>query len=103
MCKEITIPEGVDETGELVEQVVSNDEKSRLFRNTMNSLTTDAIEVWVEIWEEFVDKVVTRGCIILPEAKDGFKPDCGWPEFFEKIWLLKHYLDHSWKYSKKGR
>jgi hypothetical protein len=22
-------------------------------------------------------------------------PECGWPEFLEKMWLLRHYLDYA--------
>ncbi|HUT52676.1 MAG TPA: hypothetical protein VM658_04740 [bacterium] len=28
------------------------------------------------------------------EARKGFKPECGWPEFLERTWLLEHHLDH---------
>jgi len=56
------------------------------------SVTEDANKVWADIWEEF-KRIVTSSGMILPEAKDGFIPSCGWPEFLEKFWLLKHYLD----------
>lgn len=56
------------------------------------SVTEDANKVWAEIWGEF-KRIVTSSGMILPEAKDGFAPSCGWPEFLEKFWLLKHYLD----------
>jgi hypothetical protein len=32
--------------------------------------------------------------MVTPEMEEGFKPACGWPEFLEKLWLLKHYLDY---------
>jgi hypothetical protein len=56
------------------------------------SVTGDANKVWAEIWEEF-KRIVTSSGMILEEAKDGFVPSCGWSEFLEKFWLLKHYLD----------
>jgi hypothetical protein len=56
------------------------------------AVTQDANKVWAEIWAEF-KRIVTSGGMIVPEAKAGFVPTCGWPEFLEKLWLLKHYLD----------
>jgi hypothetical protein len=56
------------------------------------SVAQDANKVWAEIWVD-LKRVATRGGMVLPEAKDGFVPACGWPEFLEKFWLLKHYLD----------
>jgi hypothetical protein len=31
--------------------------------------------------------------MVTAEMQKGFVPACGWPEFLEKMWLLKHYLD----------
>ncbi len=56
------------------------------------SVSQDANQLWAEMWSEF-KRVVTGSGVIVPEAKDGFVPTCGWPEFLEKFWLLKHYLD----------
>jgi hypothetical protein len=56
------------------------------------SVTQDANHVWADLWGEF-KPLATPGGMIRPEAKDGFIPSCGWPEFLEKLWLLKHYLD----------
>ncbi len=56
------------------------------------SVTQDADNVWAEIWSEFKPLVTADG-MIRPEAGQGFTPACGWPEFLEKLWLLKHYLD----------
>ncbi|MCU0917761.1 MAG: hypothetical protein MUC88_24840 [Planctomycetes bacterium] len=56
------------------------------------SIAQDANQTWAQIWGEF-KKLTTGGGMIVPEAKDGFVPACGWPEFLEKFWLLKHYLD----------
>ena len=65
-----------------------------------DSVTKDANKVWAEIWEEF-KRIVTSSGTILDEAKDGFVPSCGWPEFLEKFWLLKHYLDSVQRICKK--
>ncbi len=57
------------------------------------SIGRDANKVWADLWAEF-RRHVTRSGIVLPELQDkGFSPSCGWPEFLEQLWLLKHYLD----------
>lgn len=56
------------------------------------SVTQDANKVWADIWSEF-KPLVTGSGMIRPEAKEGFIPACGWAEFLERLWLLKHYLD----------
>lgn len=56
------------------------------------SVSQDANEVWTEMWGEF-RRLVTGNGAVIPEAAEQFVPACGWPEFLEKFWLLKHYLD----------
>jgi len=56
------------------------------------SVSEDANKVWAEMWGE-LKKTVTGSGMVVPEATSGFVPSCGWPEFLEKFWLLKHYLD----------
>ncbi len=56
------------------------------------SVSQDANQIWAEMWGEF-RRIVTGSGMIIPEAAEGFVPVCGWPEFLEKFWLLKHYLD----------
>ena len=56
------------------------------------SVSQDANKVWAEIWGE-LKRLTAGGDTIVPEAEAGFVPECGWPEFLEKVWLLKHYLD----------
>ncbi len=56
------------------------------------SISQDANKTWAEIWSE-LKRLTTSGGLIVPEAAQGFVPECGWPEFLEKFWLLKHYLD----------
>jgi len=79
-------------------EVLSPEEKARHFRNVIGVVLQDAEDVWSELWMELHGKV-TDGTLILPEAERGFKPECGWPEFLEKLWLLKHYLDYAKKFS----
>lgn len=65
-------------------------------------VTQDADNVWAEIWSEFKPLVTADG-MIRPEAGKGFTPSCGWPEFLEKLWLLKHYLDSAQRICTKQR
>ena len=75
------------------------EEKLKHFRNVAASVTQNAQGAWADIWNEFQD-TVTRGVVISPEAEKGnFKPKCGWPEFLEKMWLLKHNLDYLQRFS----
>jgi hypothetical protein len=63
------------------------------FRYVVNSVNEDALKVWTEMWDE-LHEGFTPGGIVLPTMSKGFVPSCGWPEFLEKFWLLKHYLDY---------
>jgi hypothetical protein len=56
------------------------------------SVAHDANNTWTRMWGEFKPHV-TPGGMTLPELKKGFIPQCGWDEFLENFWLLKHYLD----------
>ncbi|MCE5334787.1 MAG: hypothetical protein LLG06_09355 [Desulfobacteraceae bacterium] len=78
--------------------VVSGEEKLRDLLNVTSTILQDADNTWAEIWNELMG-VVTDGAVILPEAEKGFKPKCGWPEFLERIWLLKHQLDSAKRHS----
>ena len=41
---------------------------------------------------------VTPAGLVGPELQEGFQPCCGWPEFLERFWLLKHYLDYTHRF-----
>ncbi len=56
------------------------------------SIAQDADKTWAEMWGE-LRRLTTGSGMVVAEAKEGFVPECGWPEFLEKFWLLKHYLD----------
>ncbi|MCU0573729.1 MAG: hypothetical protein MUC41_12140 [Syntrophobacteraceae bacterium] len=79
-------------------RVLLPEEKHRHFRNIMGVLLQDAQKTWGELWGELQGEVVD-GVLVLPDAQQGFKPACGWPEFLEKMWLLKHYIDHARRFS----
>jgi hypothetical protein len=73
-------------------KVLSPEERMKLFQKVAASLLKDAQGTWADIWHELMG-TVTNGIMILPEAEKG--PKCGWAEFLEKLWLLKHYLDYT--------
>jgi len=56
------------------------------------SISQDANGVWAELWGELKRCVGHNGAVV-PEAEKGFVPSCGWPEFLEKFWQLKMYVD----------
>jgi hypothetical protein len=66
----------------------------RHFRNVNNSLLQDALDTWGDIWDQFQGSL-TNGVMIVPEMEKSFEPECGWPEFLEKMWLLRHYVDQT--------
>lgn len=72
----------------------------RHYRHVTGSLLREALDKWAELWEEFQSQV-TSGVMVLPEAQKGFKPQCGWPEFLEKMWQLKFYLDSAKRFCDK--
>ena len=78
-------------------RIVSQEDKLRHFRNVTSSVLQDSLDTWADIWNEMEDSV-TSGHLVSPDVKEGFTPNCGWPEFLEKFWLLKHYLDYAKRY-----
>jgi hypothetical protein len=73
-------------------EVLSPEEKMMHVRNVTGVVLQDAADVWSELWNELQGKV-TDNFMILPRAEKGLRPECGWPEYLEKMWRLKHYLD----------
>lgn len=84
-----------------IHQAPTSEEKAAHFRNIMGVVCGDALKVWDEIWKEFQGSV-TDSCLILPEAEKGFRPTCGWPEFLERMWLLRHYVDYAKRFCDAG-
>jgi hypothetical protein len=70
------------------------DRTLRSFRYIVSSVNEEALQAWMDIWKEFKDGVTPAG-VVLPAMQQGFQPSCGWGEFLEKFWLLKHYLDYT--------
>ncbi len=69
------------------------------FRYVVASVDESALAVWADLWRE-LQQGVTPGGMVTPQRDEGFKPSCGWAEFLEKFWLLKHYLDYIHRFCK---
>ncbi|MDD2901974.1 MAG: hypothetical protein PHU44_06020 [Syntrophales bacterium] len=80
--------------------VFSFEEDFTSYQQVIDNLLRDAQNTWAEIWHELMG-TVTNGTIILSDANKGAKPKCGWAEFLEKLWLLKHYLDYTRRFAAK--
>jgi hypothetical protein len=72
------------------------------FRNVTGGIAEDALRVWAELWAE-IQNGVARGVAVVPEAERGFQPSCGWPEFLEKMWRLRQYLEFTARFSRPER
>lgn len=79
---------------------LSPDRQLRHLRKVTSSLIQEALKVWADLWAEMEGRVVS-GVMVLPEAKEGFEPQCGWPEFLERMWLLRFYLDSARRFSEQ--
>lgn len=79
-------------------KVLLPDGKFKHFQNILGVVLQDAQDTWGDLWKELQGEV-TDGFMVLPQAQKGFSPQCGWPEFLEKMWLLKHYLDYAKRFS----
>jgi len=97
MPRQFKVLSGGVEPEEHSYEFVMPEEKLRHFRNVTGSVLQDALDTWGSIWDEMQGSV-THGCMVTPEAEEGFRPECGWPEFLEKMWALKHYLDYARRY-----
>jgi hypothetical protein len=69
------------------------DRTLRTFRYVVTSVNDDALKAWSDLWEQLRSGVTPAGAT-LPNLPQGFTPPCGWPQFLETFWLLKHYLDY---------
>ena len=69
------------------------------FRNVTSSVVQDALNTWADIWGE-LDGDVACGAAVAPADDKGFTPSCGWPEFVEKMWVLRQNLDFLARFSR---
>lgn len=80
-----------DGNGQVASQRSSSMTELQDFKNVTNNLVQDALTVWADLWAELEGFVEPDGAT--GRAKSEFEPSCGWTEFLEKMWVLKHYLD----------
>ncbi|MDY0041945.1 MAG: hypothetical protein RBS57_16655, partial [Desulforhabdus sp.] len=75
MAKQFTVISGNRET--MQHTVLLPEEKLEHWRNIVGAVLQDAQTTWGEIWKELQGEV-TDGCMVLPQAENGFNPRCGW-------------------------
>jgi hypothetical protein len=69
------------------------------FRNVTGSVVQDALNAWADLWGELRNGAVCGGTVTSKMEK-GFTPSCGWPEFLEKMWVLRNHLDFVARFSR---
>jgi len=85
--------------GQVVSQKSSQATELQDFKNVTNKLIGDALGVWADLWAELEGRVEPDGTT--QEANSKFEPSCGWNEYLEKMWVLKHYLDFTKRLSQQ--
>jgi hypothetical protein len=75
-----------------IAQMPSAQVELKHFQNVTSSVVQDALNVWADIWGELEGDVACGVAVTLEDEK-GFTPSCGWPEFLEKMWVLRQNLD----------
>jgi hypothetical protein len=94
MVDELHVLPGGAANKQKVKSDVSADTMLRHFRNVNSSILQDALDAWANTWEQLQGSL-TCGVMVDPEVETSFQPDCGWPEFLEKLWVIKYYLDYA--------
>jgi hypothetical protein len=69
------------------------------FRNVTNSVVQDALSTWADLWAELETNVACG--VAVTEASACWSPTCGWPEFLEKMWVLRQNLDFLARFSRQ--
>lgn len=80
-----------DGNGQITSHRSSSATELQDFKNVTNRLVQDALTVWADLWAELEGRVEPDGTG--QRIQDKFEPSCGWNDFLEKMWVLKHYLD----------
>ena len=93
MSKAFHLPNRIRIAGQPAADESSAERDLKNLRYVVAAVNDDALKVWGDLWEELKSGVTPAG-MVLPQMQQGFKPPCGWAEFLEKFWLMKHYLDY---------
>jgi hypothetical protein len=88
------------EERQTVARIPSSQVELEHVRNVTNSLTQDALNVWAELWAELQNGIAC-GVAVEMEGRKGFEPSCGWPEFLDKMWILRQNLDFLARFSRQ--
>lgn len=91
----------VEADRKLILETLPPEKQLQHFRNVTVSLVNGALNVWAELWKELEDRLASSSAVP-PEASREFKPGCGWPEFLEKMCLLRYYLGAVRKLTEQG-
>ena len=70
------------------------------FKSVTGNVVQDTLTVWADLWGE-LEGVVVSGAAIDSKAREGFQPSCGWPEFLEKMWVLRGHLEFMARFSRR--
>ena len=85
--------------GHFVSQQSSSTSELEDFKNVTNNLVQDALTVWADLWAELEGRIELDGAG--NRNKNKLEPSCGWTDYLEKMWVLKHYLDFVKRLSQK--
>jgi len=94
MARNFRILEGGASSEKHITSEVTPEKMIRHFRNINSALLQDALNTWGDVWDQLQGSL-THGVMVDPEVEMNFRPKCGWPELMEKMWQLRHYLDHT--------
>ncbi len=91
----------------------------RHFQNVTNSVVQDALSVWADLWAELDSQdgrqktedgeqkaqdgtvLPDPSSVLCPRSSGSWSPTCGWPQFLEKMWILRQNLDFLARFSRQ--
>jgi hypothetical protein len=91
---------GDTEHKQVAHQKPLSETELRDFKNVIHNLMHDALTVWADAWAELDGRLPSGGKNPV-ESNERLEPSCGWSEYFEKMWVLRHYLDFTKKLSQQ--
>ena len=103
MSTQPELPSAIDERGKFVFDTVPPERMLQHFKGMVANMMGNAQNTWALVWKELQDSVVGKSGVVLTQAQSGFSPECGWPEFLERLCQLKHYLDHTRRMCEENR
>ena len=92
MARQLTVISGSGPVKE--RKVLQPDDQLKHFKNVAGVVLQDAQDTWADLWEELQGEAVD-GVVVLGDGRQAPRPKSGWPQFLEKMWLLKHQLDYA--------